>query len=343
MSCQIKRKYDGTIKGVYAPNGNESILYSDIVDNVSVEDMSSDPYVQSIMDKGLIADASVKELALALWSKAYTPEFIESFGDWKEDKLPNTDVNGEPLYSQLLNNVLAIENVKSGIKEFATSIAKNKDVIDSFKRKMEGIDFVFSQSPELASIGSKIQYLQYLSTIFKTSKVKDIVYHGSKSDKKFDKFVKGLYREVTLPGNITKTVPESSRVGIWFSDKNYASDPANTPTGVVIPAILNIKNPAYADDISYGPIKKYQDTNDAVIGKDDVNKETDSIAVFDPEQIHILSSKADIQGFKDFMAFENSEFSKYGTYQQFRDFITNKSSMEIENKLIETGKIDRVC
>ena len=64
-------------------------------------------------------------------------------------------------------------------QEFATPIAKNKDVIDSFKRKMEGIDYVFSQSPELASIGSKAQYLQYLSTIFKTSKVKDIVYHGS--------------------------------------------------------------------------------------------------------------------------------------------------------------------
>mgnify|MGYP003408161438 CR=1 FL=1 len=58
-------------------------------------------------------------------------------------------------------------------QEFITSIAKNKGVIDSFKRKMEGIDFVFSQSPELASIGSKAQYLQYLSTIFKTSKVKD--------------------------------------------------------------------------------------------------------------------------------------------------------------------------
>ena len=43
------------------------------------------------------------------------------------------------------------------------------------------------------------------------------------------------------------------------------------------------------------------------------------------------------------MSFENSEFSKYGTYQQFRDFITSKSSIEIENRLIETGKIDRVC
>ena len=36
-------------------------------------------------------------------------------------------------------------------QEFATSIAKNKDVIDSFKRKMKGIDYVFSQSPELTN------------------------------------------------------------------------------------------------------------------------------------------------------------------------------------------------
>ena len=73
-------------------------------------------------------------------------------------------------------------------QEFATSIAKNKDVIDSFKRKMEGIDYVFSQSPELASIGTKAQYLQYLSTIFKTSIVKDIVYHDTTSENKFDVF-----------------------------------------------------------------------------------------------------------------------------------------------------------
>ena len=72
-------------------------------------------------------------------------------------------------------------------------------------------------------------------------------------------------------------------------------------------------------------------------------KDSNEYVVFEPEQIHIVSSKADIQGFKDFMSFENSEFSKYGTYQQFRDFITSKFSIEIENRLIETGKINRVC
>ena len=76
-------------------------------------------------------------------------------------------------------------------QEFATSITKNKDVMDSFKRKMEDIDYVFSQSPELASIGTKAQYLQYLSTIFKTSKVKDIVYHGT-DNINFQKFYDNL-------------------------------------------------------------------------------------------------------------------------------------------------------
>ena len=71
------------------------------------------------------------------------------------------------------------EYISSNKNEFSHIIASNKNVMASFKKRMEDIDYVFSQSPELASIGTKAQYLQYLSTIFKTSKVKDIVYHGA--------------------------------------------------------------------------------------------------------------------------------------------------------------------
>ena len=101
-------------------------------------------------------------------------------------------------------------------QEFATSIVKNKDVIDSFKRKMEGIDFVFSQSPELASIGSKAQYLQYLSTIFPNSKVKDIAYRGGeKNDVKLfqywtnNKAEAYMYAKahITKGGNISERNP----------------------------------------------------------------------------------------------------------------------------------------
>lgn len=294
-------------------------------------------------------------------------------------------------------------------QEFATSIAKNKDVIDSFKRKMEGIDFVFSQSPELASIGSKAQYLQYLSTIFPNSKVKDIVYHGT--NEKFDKFDKNKLG--------TKTVNETNKLGFYFSTRRiaeifngnfnlsdflfirdneeksteffeklqtrYGREQAikiykelisltNDSTGLhslskldapdsrIISVLLNIKNPFYIEGIDFigmtrkggfegtKLIKNKIKNKDSIIikkateefaGEDEV--QDDNYIVFEPEQIHVLSSKADIQGFKDFMAFENSEFSKHGTYQQFRDFVTSKSSIEIENRLIETGKIDRVC
>ncbi len=136
-------------------------------------------------------------------------------------------------------------------QEFATSIAKNKDVIDSFKRKMEGIDFVFSQSPELASIGSKAQYLQYLSTIFKTSKVKDIVYHGTNLD--FDKFdkdrigsntaVKGEKPSFSFSNNKKQAEAYSSEItvgqntnelaAVWFEENQHIFKNGDITTGVI--------------------------------------------------------------------------------------------------------------
>ena len=67
----------------------------------------------------------------------------------------------------------------SNTSEFIKEIANSKNVIDSFKNKIDAINYVFQQAPELESIGTKTQYLKYLSTIFPNSKVKDIVYHGS--------------------------------------------------------------------------------------------------------------------------------------------------------------------
>jgi len=49
-----------------------------------------------------------------------------------------------------------------------------------------GVQELFDSSPELASVGTPEQYSQYLDSIFPDSKVKDIVYHGTKQ--KFEKF-----------------------------------------------------------------------------------------------------------------------------------------------------------
>lgn len=48
---------------------------------------------------------------------------------------------------------------------------------------------VFELLTEIKNIGDKNQYEEYLSNIFPNSKVKDILYHGSPSER-FEKFTK---------------------------------------------------------------------------------------------------------------------------------------------------------
>jgi hypothetical protein len=54
------------------------------------------------------------------------------------------------------------------------------------KKRKEEIEFVFKQNPELAEAGSPKEYSQYLYAIFPESKLRDIFWHGAKE--KFDEF-----------------------------------------------------------------------------------------------------------------------------------------------------------
>ena len=50
------------------------------------------------------------------------------------------------------------------------------------------VDFVFKSNPKLGEIGTKEEYSDYVSTIFPSSKVQDIVFHRTKSKVSFEKF-----------------------------------------------------------------------------------------------------------------------------------------------------------
>ena len=182
-------------------------------------------------------------------------------------------------------------------QEFATSITKNKDVMDSFKRKMEDIDYVFSQSPELASIGTKAQYLQYLSTIFKTSKVKDIVYHGTVAE--FDKFDKDFINKdgVNSFGDKFYFLPKEMLHMIFKNQR-------------VVPAILNM--PTYTDFFEQGTYETLDNIRRFEEGK------LEELAVNEPEQIHILGSKQDIEGFKEFV--QGKQFQKLTDFESSNNF-----------------------
>jgi hypothetical protein len=125
-------------------------------------------------------------------------------------------------------------------------------------------------------------YSQYLDTVFPDSKVKDIVYHASNVDftkNNFEKDWEGVFR------------------GIFFYDKKsdvfgkqgYKYDN---------PAIINLINP----EVGYEAVQK---TFDKVTGEGAIQYNEKGIVqavVFEPEQIHILGSKQDIEGFKEFVS-----------------------------------------
>lgn len=231
------------------------------------------------------------------------------------------------------------EYISSNKNEFSHIIASNKNVIDSFKRKMKGVDYVFSQSPELASIGSKAQYLQYLSTIFKTSKVKDIVYHGSRGDERIETF------KFTDVNKLAQNVKSEDNTGIFFTDDPYIAATYGDGTFAGnYKVLLNIKNPIYpnTETVTSGSVGKYIGKYDGVIGQEPDHPGT-NIVVFKPEQIHILSSKKDLEMFKNFINFTKSEYAKYGDIQQFKDYIMSKNFAAVEEFLVVNNKIDRKC
>jgi hypothetical protein len=161
-------------------------------------------------------------------------------------------------------------------------------------------------------------YSQYLDTIFPDSKVKDIVYHGSPNGKnilkntdfKF-KFIDEEMSNIELNGvyfTQNKETAESYSNGVYtYTDKTNKA---------VLPSLLNVKNPKYTrsiDDISLIDNEKFKELKSNNYDAFYTDMESDDylkahkkdyiteIAVFEPEQIHILSSKADIEGFKNFV------------------------------------------
>lgn len=77
LACRITRNKLGGVEKVEAPNGNDSRLYNDA-----------------------LASTGNEERALGVWATAYTPDFINYYGDWENptpESMFNLDANGEPI------------------------------------------------------------------------------------------------------------------------------------------------------------------------------------------------------------------------------------------------------
>jgi hypothetical protein len=175
-----------------------------------------------------------------------------------------------------------------------------------------GVQELFDSNSELANIGTAEQYSAYLDTIFPDSQVKDIVYHGT-PDGNFDSF------DINQTGKNTKQFTK----GIYFTDSKktadfYAEGSIDfsqfesleeynaVKTAKVFSAVLNAKNLKLVDspqaqDKQGDAILRTKEklADNGLVGDQDFAHQ---YIVFDPEQIHILGNKQDVEGFKEFVS-----------------------------------------
>ena len=165
----------------------------------------------------------------------------------------------------------------------------------------EGVESVFEQNPELATIGTKEQYSEYLDTIFPDTKLKQIVYHGTRNE---------AGKEINFSWNDLQIffTPNYSYANEYTGSKDEKIRKEQT-----LAALLNIQKPAKIDGhrvvlVSHQPnLEGYDSTygvekEDLVrFGENEFKTRGESIGVFLPEQIHILGSKKDQEKFKEFV------------------------------------------
>ncbi len=240
-----------------------------------------------------------------------------------------------------MNNLEFPQPNKSPQKDPETGgIPEKKEEISN--TQLENIKEVFKLNPELAEITTPEQYEKYLETIFPDSKVKDIVWHGTKGDwyktEKFDLNLSG-----TGSGNNENTD------GIYFIKYKTATGCFGD---IAFPALINIKNPnilpltkfnkTWRNKEEYLKLKSgdgivaeqekspEQYYEEALEGYNEAQKDEDEMTrsffrkpdspkdfheeqlsttyvVFNPDQIHILGSKADIEQFKNWVEKQKHE------------------------------------
>lgn len=149
-------------------------------------------------------------------------------------------------------------------------------------------DTVDTYPQAIANIGTREEYNNYLSSIFPNSKVKGIVYHGS--SQKIEEF-KDNFDE------------KGFSYGIWFTDSlDYINQLGKSKDlSKVTPVIINaVDNEKVSEPLGYGVGQHWLlEQYDSIYGKDAGQTVNGNVyAVATKEQVHVLGSKKDIDGFK---------------------------------------------
>ncbi len=204
---------------------------------------------------------------------------------------------------------------------------KNENNNEKKEKIKEGVDFVFEQSPELAQIGTKEQYCEYLDTIFPESKVKDIVYHGTINN--FDEFNLDYFNSNS--GSRDRKDP-----AFYFTSKKIvAKDFLFNKNGKILSLLLNIKNPEIIDGKHKNLIGKRGMTTLIDI-PNFINKGKDGIIIND---VLDINPKAGLKRVIDGVGNEEYYSNIYATFKNNQSFILgSKQDLENFKKFVENNQ-----
>jgi hypothetical protein len=169
-------------------------------------------------------------------------------------------------------------------KQLADKIEVKTEVVQPKADSVVGGD-VYKNNSELSKIGTEQEYSDYIKSVFPNSKEKGVFYHSSPN--KIEKFRDAMF------GNYFSYSPIKGVYGnvihnVLLDVKNALVKPKPTDS-------IEIKESYNKEYRNYNnPSSKY----DASIEGSTVTEEGVQIRVKNPEQIHILGSKSDIEGFK---------------------------------------------
>lgn len=196
-----------------------------------------------------------------------------------------------------------------------------------------GVEKLFADNSELAKVGTPEQYSQYIGTVFPESKVQDIVYHGTGND-----------FEVFERGHKNKDGHKANTVGFHFIEETGAKDYEDT-YGSLKSAVLNMKNPLvteYDERLEFLKDEDITTFNKEGIDSGVITKDgpgwSEYIA-FDPNQIHVLGTKKDIQAFRNFVKSNVETGYNYPTLQNPESGVTvGKTTYNTFQEKLPDGK-----
>lgn len=220
----------------------------------------------------------------------------------------------------ILTGAKAAYDTTVGLINNLSRTNRTRKIVNSFKKNLKTSDKldVLKDNPEFGQIGTPFDYSNYIDDIFKDSQLKGIYYHGG--PKGIEKFRAPKDPEFVLNKAINSGAEEQ---GIYFTgDKGLANYyKSSNKNGKVYKVKLNSQNPYYTNDWFAVRIRSALDKDYVYPGsitdrvRSGILKDHDAVVwhgrlgeniVFDPDQIHILGSKKDMQLFNDYIKNKHS-------------------------------------